>query len=148
MSRLIYVLNGPNLNKLGVLKPEIYGLVTLADIQRRCEQRAEMHGLAVDFRQTNFEGVLVESCHEALEKAAGIVINPAGLGFTSIALMDALKMFEGPTIEVHLSNPHKRETIYHNSLVSRAATAVISGLGVDGYELALDAISRRLQTKA
>lgn len=137
---LVFVLNGPNLNLLGEREPAIYGHTTLAEIEAACRARGEARGLAIDFRQTNFEGALVESVHEARKAAAGIVINPAGYSFTSIALLDALKMFDGPLIELHISNIHRREDIYHRSLVSRAATAVIAGLGPGGYGVALDAI--------
>jgi 3-dehydroquinate dehydratase-2 len=137
---VVFILNGPNLNFLGEREPEIYGHTTLAEIEERCRKRAEQHDLATDFRQTNFEGVLIESVHEARKKAAGIIINPAGLTFTSIALLDSLKMFDGPKIELHISNVHKREEIYHRSLVSRTATAVMAGLGPSGYEIALDAM--------
>jgi len=137
---LVFVLNGPNLNLLGEREPEIYGHTTLPEIEAKCRKRALSLGLAIDFRQTNFEGVLIESIHEARKKAAGIIINPAGLTFTSIALLDSLKMFDGPKIELHISNVHKREEIYHHSLVSRTATAVMAGLGPSGYEIALDAM--------
>lgn len=137
---VVFILNGPNLNLLGEREPEIYGSTTLAEIEERCRKRAETHAVAIDFRQTNFEGVLIESIHEARKKAAGIIINPAGLTFTSVAVLDALKMFDGPKIELHISNVHKREEIYHRSLVSRTATAVIAGLGPSGYEIALDAM--------
>ncbi len=137
---VVFILNGPNLNLLGEREPDIYGHTTLAEIGERCRARAETHGLTIDFRQTNFEGVLIESVHEARKIAAGIIINPAGLTFTSIALLDSLKMFEGPKIELHISNIHKREEIYHNSLVSKTATAVIAGLGPSGYEIAVDAM--------
>lgn len=137
---VVFVLNGPNLNLLGEREPHIYGHTTLAEIRERCHARAAAQGLTVDFRQTNFEGVLIESVHEARKGAAGIIINPAGLTFTSIALLDSLKMFEGPKIELHISNVHKREEIYHNSLVSKTATAVMAGLGPSGYEIALDAM--------
>jgi len=140
----IYVLNGPNLNLLGEREPEIYGRETLADIQARCVRRAEQLGLTIDFRQTNWEGELVESVQEARTRACAIVINPAGLSFHSIPLLDALKMFDGPKIEVHLSNIHQREPIYHRSLVSYTATGVIAGLGPHGYELAIEAVQRRL----
>jgi len=138
----IYVLNGPNLNLLGEREPEIYGRHTLADIEALCRARAGQYGLEIDFRQTNWEGELVESVHEARKKASAIVINPAGLSFQSIPLLDSLKMFEGPKIEVHLSNIHRREPIYHRSLVSSTATAVIAGLGAHGYELAIEAAHR------
>ncbi len=141
---LIYVLNGPNLNLLGEREPEIYGHDTLADIEARCQARAAALGLTIDFRQSNYEGALVESVHQARKEAQGIIINPAGFSFSSIPLLDALKMFGGPKIEVHLSNIHRREEIYHRSLISLTATAVIAGLGADGYELALEAMHRRV----
>lgn len=144
MTRTVFVLNGPNLNRLGTREPAIYGTETLAAIRARCEARAAQLGFALDFRQTNIEGQLVEHVHAACDAgAAGIVINPAGYSFTSIALLDALKMFEGPKMEVHLSNIHARDPIYHHSLVSKVATAVIAGLGGDGYLVALDAIAAR-----
>lgn len=141
MSKTIFVLNGPNLNLLGEREPAIYGTTTLADIGDRCRAKAEALGLSVDFRQTNFEGELVESIHQARRQAAGILINPAGYTFTSIALLDALKMFDGPKIELHISNVHARESIYHNSLISRTATGIMIGFGARGYELAIEAIS-------
>jgi 3-dehydroquinate dehydratase-2 len=146
MARTVFVLNGPNLNLLGVREPEIYGTQTLEDIKKKCIERAKMYGLEIDFRQSNFEGVMIESVHEARERAAGIVINPAGLSFHSIPLLDSLKMFDGPKIEVHLTNIHQREAIYHHSLISRTATGVIAGLGADGYALAIEAIANRLAT--
>jgi 3-dehydroquinate dehydratase-2 len=144
MAKTVFVLNGPNLNLLGVREPKIYGTQTLDDIKQRCVERGKTHGLAIDFRQSNFEGALIESVHEARDKAVGIVINPAGLSFNSISLMDSLKMFDGPKIEVHLSNIHQREAIYHRSLISTTATGVIAGLGADGYVFAIDAIASRL----
>jgi 3-dehydroquinate dehydratase-2 len=141
MAGPIFVLNGPNLNLLGVREPEIYGHDTLDDIQKRCIKRAQEHGLEIDFRQSNYEGKLIESVHEARGIASGIVINPAGLSFSSVSLLDALKMFDGPKIEVHISNIHKRESIYHKSLISMTATGVIAGLGSLGYLLAIDAIA-------
>ena len=141
---LIYVLNGPNLNLLGEREPEIYGTTTLADISAACAARATTLGLTVDFRQTNFEGELIESVHQARREAAGIVINPAGYTFTSVALLDSLKMFNGPKIELHISNVHTREAIYHNSLVSRTATGLVVGFGAYGYEMALDAMRHLL----
>lgn len=140
----IFVLNGPNLNLLGEREPHIYGHETLADVEARCRRRAETHGLAIDFRQTNWEGALVESVHEARKAACAIVINPAGFSFHSIPLLDALKMFDKPKIEVHLSNIHQREEIYHHSLISKTATTVIAGAGAHGYELAIEAVAVRL----
>ena len=140
-SRRLYILNGPNLNLLGQREPHIYGSTTLAEIKESCEAKAASLGFAVDFRQTNFEGELVESVHQARQEACGIIINPAGYTFTSVALLDALKMFDGPKIELHISNVHARESIYHNSLVSRTATGIIIGLGAAGYELAIQAMA-------
>jgi 3-dehydroquinate dehydratase-2 len=141
MSKIIFVLNGPNLNLLGEREPLIYGTTTLADIKENCIARAGQFGFEIDFRQTNFEGELVESVHQARRQACGIIINPAGYTFTSVALLDALKMFDGPKIELHISNVHARESIYHNSLISRVATAIMIGLGARGYELAIDAMA-------
>ncbi|HET6607448.1 MAG TPA: type II 3-dehydroquinate dehydratase [Rhodopila sp.] len=141
---VIFILNGPNLNLLGEREPEIYGHTTLAEIEEMCQKRAASRNLTSEFRQTNFEGVLIESVHEARKAAAGIIINPAGFTFTSIALLDSLKMFDGPKIELHISNVHKREEIYHHSLVSKTATAVMAGLGPSGYEIAIDAMQMLL----
>jgi 3-dehydroquinate dehydratase-2 len=109
MAGTVLVLNGPNLNLLGVREPEIYGRETLEDIKQRCIARAKGHGLEVDFRQSNSEAALIDWLHEARGKMAGVVINPAGFSFHSIALLDALKMFDGPKVEVHITNIHKRE---------------------------------------
>lgn len=147
MKRVVFVLNGPNLNLLGEREPHIYGHTTLAEIGQMCASRAQVQGLGVEFRQTNFEGTLIESVHEARTAAAGIIINPAGLSFTSVALLDSLKMFEGPKIELHISNIHQREAIYHDSLVSKTATAVIAGLGPGGYGIAIDAMAMLLNAK-
>ena len=138
MAKPIYVLNGPNLNRLGTREPELYGRTTLAEIEAQC--RAEAGPTPLEFRQTNSEAQLIDWIHEAIDAAAGIVINPAGWSFTSIALLDALKMFPGPIVEVHITNIHRREEIYRHSLVSKAATAVIAGLGPRGYRAAVAAI--------
>jgi 3-dehydroquinate dehydratase-2 len=143
--RTIFILNGPNLNLLGQREPHIYGSTTLAEIRSWCEADAKELGLAVDFRQSNFEGEIIESIHEARTKAAGIIINPAAFTFTSIAILDALKMFDAPKIELHISNVHKREAIYHNSLMSQTATAVMLGFGAYGYRLALRAMAEMTQ---
>jgi 3-dehydroquinate dehydratase-2 len=145
MAKAIYVLNGPNLNRLGTREPEVYGRTTLADIERMCRKAARSHRL--EFRQTNYEGQLVEWIHEAIDKGAAILINPAGLTFTSIPVYDALKMFPGPIIELHISNVHKREPIYHNSLVSKVATAVMAGFGADGYATAVGALLGMIKAK-
>jgi 3-dehydroquinate dehydratase II len=146
MSQRIDVLNGPNLNLLGVREPEIYGHQTLADIEELCRKVGGERGLEILFRQSNHEGQIIDWIQEARASAAGIVINPAGFTSTSIAILDALKMFEGPIIEVHLSNIHRRETFRHHSFVSLAATGVICGLGARGYALALEAIADLIET--
>ena len=144
----VYVLNGPNLNLLGAREPQIYGRTTLAEVEARCEAACVRLGLGLVFRQSNHEGQLVDWAHEARETAAGIVINPAGYSFTSVTLLDALKASELPIIEVHITNIHRRESIYHKSLVSLAAAGVICGLGPLGYELALIAMAEHLKTAA
>lgn len=136
MATLIYTLNGPNLNLLGKRQPEIYGVETLADVERKCEA-ALSEGYALRFLQSNHEGQLVDWIHEAREDGAAIVINPAAYSHTSIALLDALNTFEGPVIEVHISNIHKREQFRHHSYVSLRADGVIAGLGTDGYAAAV-----------
>ena len=145
MSRQLYVLNGPNLNLLGVREPHLYGHTTLAQIEQRCRRLAgELGLLGCEFRQSNHEGVLVDWVQEAREQAGALVINPAGLSFRSIPLLDALKTLEQPIFEVHLTNIHRRDPIYQESLVSLAATGVIAGFGPDGYEMAIRAAARRL----
>jgi len=136
---LIYVLNGPNLNRLGTREPEIYGTTTLAEIERWCHDAAAPDHIR--FRQSNAESQVVDWIHEAIdERAAGIVINPAAFTVTSVAIVDALKMFPGPIIELHISNPARREPYYHRSLVSGVVTATIAGLGARGYVLAVVAM--------
>lgn len=139
----IYVLNGPNLNRLGKREPEIYGTTTLAEVEAMCRTAAGEH--ALEFRQTNSEQQLIEWVHEAIDEGAGIVINPAAFTFTSLALLDALKMFPGPIIELHISNIHRREPIYHRSYVSMIATSVMAGFGAEGYAIAVRDMVRRLQ---
>ena len=141
MPGTILVLNGPNLNLLGVREPELYGRETLDDIKQRCIARAKTHGLELDFRQSNSEATLIDWLHEARGTMAGVVINPAGFSFHSIALLDALKMFDGPKVEVHITNIHKREPMYQKSLISHGVTGVIAGLGAIGYALAIDALA-------
>ena len=142
----IYILNGPNLNLLGQREPHIYGAETLSNLHAQLERYANTLGLAIDFRQTNHEGALVDWIQEAQEKASAIIINPAAYSHSSIAILDALLAADVPVIEVHLSNIHKREPFRHHSYVSRAALGVICGLGAQGYELALDALAERLQS--
>ena len=140
--RSIYVLNGPNLNRLGKREPEIYGTTTLAEVEALCRDAAGTY--PIEFRQSNAEHQLIDWIHEAIDHGSGIVINPAGLTFRSIPIMDALKMFPGPIFELHISNVHKREAVYHNSLMSAVVTAIVMGLGVDGYRTAVEAMVRRL----
>ncbi len=144
MSRTILVVNGPNLNLLGGRQPEVYGRETLADIEALCHDKAAALGLAVDFRQSNHEGVLVDWVQGARDSHAGLVVNAAAYTHTSVALLDALLAVERPVIEVHLSNIHQRESFRHHSYVSRAARGMICGLGGQGYALALEALARAL----
>ncbi|MCV2875884.1 type II 3-dehydroquinate dehydratase [Rhodobacteraceae bacterium XHP0102] len=141
MARMIYVLNGPNLNLLGKREPHIYGHETLADVERRCKALLP-EGYDLALRQSNHEGEIIDWIHEAREAACGIVINPGAYTHTSIAIYDALCAYEGPVIEVHISNVHKREAFRHHSYVSARAEAVIAGLGLEGYEAA----TRRILT--
>ena len=146
MTKAIYILNGPNLNRLGKREPEIYGTTTLAEIEAMCRKAADGHPL--QFRQSNAEHELIDWIHEAIDRGAGIVINAAGLTFRSIPILDALKMFPGPIFELHITNVHRREEIYHDSLISKVATAVMMGLGADGYPTAVAAMVRRLGARA
>ena len=137
MSRLIYVLNGPNLNLLGKRQPHIYGHETLADVERDCRALASDLKLDLRFHQSNREYELIDWIHEARETAGGLVINPAAFTHTSVAILDALNTFDHPVIEVHISNVHKREEFRHHSFVSSRADGVIAGFGTQGYQLAL-----------
>jgi 3-dehydroquinate dehydratase-2 len=141
----VLILNGPNLNLLGVRDPSIYGSDTLADIEERCLARAATLDLQIDFRQTNHEGQLVDWIQEARESAEGIILNAGALTHTSVAVLDALSAADLPVIEVHLSNIFRRETFRRHSYVSLAASGVICGLGAHGYELALEAVARLIQ---
>ena len=137
MSKPIYVLSGPNLNLLGTREPEIYGKATLDDVRVLCEQRASSLGRSVVFRQSNHEGQLIDWIQAARGDAAGIIINPGAYSHTSVAILDALNAFDGPVLEVHISNIHKREAFRHHSFVSGRAEGVIAGFGTEGYLLAL-----------
>ena len=145
---LVAVLNGPNLNMLGLRQPEIYGALTLDDVEALCAEQAERLGLAIDFRQTNGEGELVSWIQECRGRASGIVINPGGYSHTSVALMDALLATDLPVIEVHVTNIHRREEFRHLSYVSKVAVGVICGLGIGGYALALTAMADLLEERA
>lgn len=139
--KLIAVFNGPNLNMLGLREPEKYGTATLDEVESLCAEAADDLGLAIDFRQSNLEGELVSWIQECRGRAHGIIINPAAYSHTSIAILDALNAVGLPVIEVHITNIHRREEFRHVSMVSRAATGVIAGLGIGGYALALEAMA-------
>lgn len=141
MSRLIFVLNGPNLNLLGKRQPQIYGHETLADVEADCRKLAASLQLDMRFHQSNREYELIDWIHEARETAGGIAINPGAFTHTSIAIMDALNTFEGPVIEVHISNVHKREHFRHHSYVSLRADGVLAGFGTQGYQLAIQRLA-------
>ncbi len=144
----IYILNGPNLNLLGIREPHLYGHTTLAQIEQRCRAVSDELGLQCEFRQSNHEGVLVDWVQEARALGAAVLINPAGLSFRSIPLLDALKTLDQPVMEVHLTNIHRREALYQQSIISLGATGVICGLGPYGYELALRAVAEHLKPAA
>jgi len=148
MNRLVYVLNGPNLNLLGKRQPHIYGHETLADVEADCRKVASEHGLELRFHQSNREYEIIDWIHEAREAACGIIINPAAFTHTSVAILDALNAFEATVIEVHISNVHKREEFRHHSYVSLRADGVIAGLGTQGYTLALRRLAHLLDTPA
>ncbi|QRE76071.1 type II 3-dehydroquinate dehydratase [Methylobacterium aquaticum] len=148
MSRLVYVLNGPNLNLLGKRQPHIYGSETLADVEAACRMLAAELNLEIRFHQSNREYEIIDWIHEARETAGGLVINPAAFTHTSVAILDALNTVEAPVIEVHISNVHKREAFRHHSYVSLRADGVIAGLGTQGYLLALRRVAQLIDTKA
>jgi len=137
MTARLMILNGPNLNMLGVREPHIYGTTTLDAIEANCKDVAQLLGCELAFHQSNYEGALVEWIQSARQKADAIIINPAGYSFTSIAILDALKTFEGPIIEVHISNIHARDELHRHSILSSAVKAVICGLGPYGYTVAM-----------
>lgn len=145
MSKPIFVLNGPNLNMLGVREPSVYGSETLEDVRRRAETRAQALGLTIDFRQSNMEGELVTWIQQARDKADGIILNAGAYTHTSVAILDALSAAEKPVIELHLSNVFRRESFRHHSYVAPVAQGVICGFGPKGYELALEAMAGLLE---
>lgn len=148
MTQTVYVLNGPNMNLLGSREPEKYGRATLADVEKLCRTTAARFGLAVEFRQSNHEGVLIDWIQEAqAKKAAGLIINPAGYTTTSIAILDALLAVGLPVIEIHVTNIHARESFRQNSYVSKAAKAVIAGFGIQGYALAITGLADMVGAK-
>lgn len=146
MSRLVYVLNGPNLNLLGKRQPQIYGHETLADVEAACSAAGKTLGFEIAFHQSNAEYQIIDWIHAARETAVGIVINPAAFTHTSVAILDALHTCEFPIFEVHISNVHKREAFRHDSYVSTVATGVIAGFGTQGYVLALERLARLAQS--
>jgi 3-dehydroquinate dehydratase-2 len=151
MPKTLYILNGPNMNLLGTREPEKYGRATLADVEKACRAIAKRFGLEVDFRQSNVEGELVNWIQEAhAKKAAGLILNPAGYTTTSIAILDALLAVKAkmPIVEVHITNIHAREEFRQRSYVSKAATAVVCGFGIDGYALAITGIAGKIGAKA
>ncbi|PLS20750.1 type II 3-dehydroquinate dehydratase [Neptunicoccus cionae] len=137
MSKLVTVLNGPNLNLLGQRQPEIYGSDTLADVEKGCAEVAAQYGLRSELLQSNHEGVLVDMIQTCRETSAGIIINPAAYSHTSVAILDALNTFDGPVLEVHISNIHHRESFRHHSYVTQRADSAIIGMGVEGYYLCM-----------
>jgi len=145
MNPTIYVLNGPNLNLLGKRQPDIYGRETLADVEAECRRVGAELGLDIVFKQSNREYEIIDWIHEAREAAKGIVINPAAFTHTSVAILDALHTFEGPILEVHISNVHKREPFRHHSYVSSVAAGVIAGFGTQGYGLSLQRMARLIK---
>jgi 3-dehydroquinate dehydratase II len=148
MSRIVYVLNGPNLNLLGKRQPHIYGHETLADVECDCRALAKELNLELRFEQSNREYEIIDWIHAARETAGGIVINPAAFTHTSVAILDALNAFDAPVIEIHISNVHKREEFRHHSFVSRRADGVIAGFGTQGYLLALRRVAKLIDEKA
>jgi 3-dehydroquinate dehydratase-2 len=144
MTARLMVINGPNLNLLGIREPHIYGSTTLAAVQKSCEEFAAFAGAQLSFHQSNHEGVLVDLIQAAREQADAIIINPAAYSFTSIAMLDAFKIFEGPIFEVHVSNIHARDELHRHSKLSSAVKAVIAGLGPYGYIVAMQAALQAL----
>jgi 3-dehydroquinate dehydratase-2 len=144
MTARLTILNGPNMNLLGVREPHIYGTTTLAAVEATCREFADFAGLSLAFHQSNHEGVLVDLVHEARQQADALIINPAGYSFTSVALFDALKTFAGPVIEVHMSNIHARDELHRHSILSAAVRAVICGMGAYGYIVAMQAAAQML----
>jgi 3-dehydroquinate dehydratase-2 len=144
MSVRVMILNGPNLNLLGVREPHLYGTTTLAAIDTSCREFAQTIGATLEFHQSNHEGVLVDLIQAARDRADALIVNPAAFTFTSFAMFDALKLFDGPIVELHITNIHAREEAYHHSKISAVATAVICGIGAYGYIVAMQCVARML----
>jgi 3-dehydroquinate dehydratase-2 len=143
----IYIINGPNLNLLGKREPKIYGHETLADVEKQCREVGIANGLSIKMMQSNSEGQIIDWIHEAREKAEGIIINPGGYSHTSVAILDALNTFDGPVLEVHISNIHKRESFRHHSYISARADGVVAGFGVQGYSFAVQRMAHLAATR-
>ena len=144
MNRLIYIINGPNLNKLGSREPSKYGKKNIDDLKNLCVDTCEKNDLELNFYQSNSEAEIINKIHEANDKAAAILINAAAFTHTSIAIFDALSMFQGPIIEIHITNIHSREKFRHKSFISNVAYGIIAGFGFKSYQLAIDAIKNKL----
>ena len=148
MAKTVYVLNGPNLNLLGTREPKTYGRATLRDVEKLCRAAGARHKIEIEFRQSNHEGEIVDWIQQArAQKAAGVVINPAGYGHTSVAILDALATLEAPIIEVHISNIHARESFRRRTYVSQVARGVLCGFGISGYALAIDGLAALIDAK-
>ena len=145
MIKKLFILNGPNLNLLGMREPEKYGKTSLEDVKSLCNEKCIINELDLHFFQSNFEGALIEELHKAINNACGIIINAGALTHTSIGILDALKMFEGPKIEVHITNVYARESFRHKSFISPVATGIIAGLGINSYLIAIDAVKELLK---
>ena len=144
MNKLIYIINGPNLNKLGSREPSKYGKKNIDDLKNLCEDTCEKNNLKLNFYQSNSEADIINKIHEANDKAAAILINAAAFTHTSVAIFDALSMFQGPIIEIHITNIHSREKFRHKSFISNVAYGIIAGFGLKSYQLAIDAIKDKL----
>ncbi len=145
--KAVYFLNGPNANLYGLTDQGTYGSDTFEMLQSRCEAEAKRLDIALAFRQSNSEGQIIDWIQEGIRKADGVIINGAGLTYTSVAVLDALSAFPGPIVEVHMSNIYRREPFRHHSFISKAATGIVAGLGADGYELAVAAMRRLLDRR-
>ena len=145
MIKELYILNGPNLNLLGMREPEKYGKTSLEDVKSLCNEKCIRNELDLHFFQSNFEGELIEEIHKAINNACGIIINAGALTHTSIGILDALNMFDGPKIEIHITNVYARESFRHKSFISPVATGIIAGLGINSYLLAIDAVKELIK---
>ena len=145
MIKKLYILNGPNLNLLGKREPDKYGETSLEDVKSLCNEKCISYKLDLHFFQSNFEGELIEEIHKAINDSCGIIINAGALTHTSIGILDALNMFEGPKIEIHITNVYARESFRHKSFISPVATGIIAGLGINSYLLAIDALKELIE---